>query len=498
MPLSPAQRQRYRRNIDVVGLGEAGQERLLGSQVLVIGAGGLGSAALPYLAAAGVGRIDIVDGDVVELSNMQRQVLHTDLGRNKAESAAERLRLLNPEVRVRPLTHFLDRARAEELFPDYDLVLDCTDTFGAKFMISDAAAAVGSALVWASAVGMQGQCSVFGVPDDAGTRLYLRDLIVTEPDARRLPVGDSTSASSGRWWARSARCRPPRRSSCWPASAPPSSAACSSWTPPVPAGRSCRCAAALPPPQPGGSLMLSVEEYLDRVLSLATVLPAEDCPIGTGFGRVLAADLTARLPVPRSTTRRWTASRCVRPTPSAVPGCGSWATSPRARTAHPAVGPRRGGPDHDRRTAASRGGRGRAGRGHRSGTGRRPAAGRGERPRDDPGRTSAAAARTSPLARRRCVAGSAGRPRPRRPPRRSATPRSRCIAARPSRSLATGSELVAAGGTLGFGQIPDSNSVLLAGLVEQFGGEVISAVAVADDADAFRRGSPRPPGRTWS
>jgi molybdopterin/thiamine biosynthesis adenylyltransferase len=188
MPLSPAQRQRYRRNIDVVGLGEAGQERLLGSQVLVIGAGGLGSAALPYLAAAGVGRIDIVDGDVVELSNMQRQVLHTDLGRNKAESAAERLRLLNPEVRVRPLTHFLDRARAEELFPDYDLVLDCTDNFGAKFMISDAAAAVGSALVWASAVGMQGQCSVFGVPDDAGTRLYLRDLIVTEPDVGDYPL----------------------------------------------------------------------------------------------------------------------------------------------------------------------------------------------------------------------------------------------------------------------------------------------------------------------
>lgn len=92
MPLTPAQQERYRRNIDVVGLGTEGQLRLLGSSVLVVGASGLGSAALPYLAAAGVGRIGIVDGDHVELKNMQRQVLHTELGRNKAESAAERSR----------------------------------------------------------------------------------------------------------------------------------------------------------------------------------------------------------------------------------------------------------------------------------------------------------------------------------------------------------------------------------------------------------------------
>ena len=102
MPLTPAQEERYRRNVDVVGMGAGGQERLLASSVLVIGAGGLGSAALPYLAAAGVGSIGIVDGDVVELTNMQRLVLHTDLGRNTAESAAERLGLLNPEVRVEP------------------------------------------------------------------------------------------------------------------------------------------------------------------------------------------------------------------------------------------------------------------------------------------------------------------------------------------------------------------------------------------------------------
>lgn len=187
MPLTPAQHERYRRNIDVVGLGTEGQLRLLGSSVLVVGAGGLGSAALPYLAAAGVGRIGIVDGDHVELKNMQRQVLHTELGRNKAESAAERLRALNPDVGVDVLADYLTPDRARELFADYDLVLDCCDTFAAKFMLSDAAEAVGARLVWAAAVGMQGQCSVFGVPTDDGEVLYLRDLFPHEPADGEYP-----------------------------------------------------------------------------------------------------------------------------------------------------------------------------------------------------------------------------------------------------------------------------------------------------------------------
>lgn len=183
MPLTSAQLERYRRNIDVVGLGLGGQERLLASSVVVVGAGGLGSAVLPYLAAAGVGELIVVDGDVVELGNMQRQVLHTELGRNKAISAAERLRLLNPDITVQEVPEFLSAQRARELFDVADLVLDCTDTFDAKFLISDAAQAVGARLVWASAVGMQGQCSVFGVPGDDGRALYLRDLIPEEPDS---------------------------------------------------------------------------------------------------------------------------------------------------------------------------------------------------------------------------------------------------------------------------------------------------------------------------
>lgn len=188
MPLTPQQLERYERNIDLVGFGVEGQERLLAASVLVIGAGGLGSAALPYLAAAGVGRIAIVDGDHVELKNMQRQVLHTELGRGKADSGAERLRALNPDITVEVYPEYLTPESARDLFPRYDLVLDCTDTFGAKFLISDAAEAVGARLVWASAVGMQGQCSVFGVPDEYGDRLYLRDLIPEEPPSGVYPL----------------------------------------------------------------------------------------------------------------------------------------------------------------------------------------------------------------------------------------------------------------------------------------------------------------------
>ncbi|RRD46632.1 HesA/MoeB/ThiF family protein [Tessaracoccus sp. OH4464_COT-324] len=187
MPLSAEERIRYQRNIDVRGIGEAGQERLLAARVLVVGAGGLGSAALPYLAAAGVGRIAVVDGDVVELGNLQRQVLHTDLGRNKAVSAAERLQRLNPGIRVEPIPRFLSDEEAAILFPQFDLVLDCCDSFSAKFMISDVARATQSRLVWASAVGMHGQCSVFGVPDEHGDVLYLRDLIPAEPPAGSYP-----------------------------------------------------------------------------------------------------------------------------------------------------------------------------------------------------------------------------------------------------------------------------------------------------------------------
>lgn len=188
MPLTDEQLERYVRNIDVVGMGIEGQQRLLDSSILVVGAGGLGSASLPYLAGAGVGRIGIVDGDRVELKNMQRQVLHTELGRNKAESAGERVKAINPDVSVEVFPNYLDLESAKELMVDYDIVMDCCDTFSAKFMLSDAAQAVDAVLIWASAVGMQGQCSIFGVPDENGRRLYLRDLFPEEPGPGQYPL----------------------------------------------------------------------------------------------------------------------------------------------------------------------------------------------------------------------------------------------------------------------------------------------------------------------
>lgn len=188
--LTPEQVVRYRRNIDVVGLGELGQRRLLGARVLVVGAGGLGSAVLPYLAAAGVGEISVADGDVVEVANLQRQVLHsTDgVGVNKAVSAAARLTALNPEVVVHVLSEMMTADRLAALAPELDLVLDCCDTFAAKFMLGDAAARAGVPIIWAAAVGMQGQVSVFGLPGPDGRVLTLRDLFADEPALGTYPL----------------------------------------------------------------------------------------------------------------------------------------------------------------------------------------------------------------------------------------------------------------------------------------------------------------------
>lgn len=139
------QEERYARHLMLEGVGRAGQEKLLAGSVLVIGAGGLGSPALFYLAAAGVGRLGVADGDRLELSNLQRQILHTTdrLGQSKATSARTTLAPLNPDVRVD--VHQL-RVSADNIAPllaDYDFVIDATDNFAAKFLINDACVAAG-------------------------------------------------------------------------------------------------------------------------------------------------------------------------------------------------------------------------------------------------------------------------------------------------------------------------------------------------------------------
>ncbi|MFT3859852.1 HesA/MoeB/ThiF family protein [Micropruina sp.] len=188
--LTDAQRERYRRNIDVVGMGEPGQLRLLGSTVLVVGAGGLGSPVITYLAAAGVGRLVIADGDVVETANLQRQVIHSGalVGVNKAISAAARVADLNPDVAVDVVPAMATARSLAELLPGVDLTIDCCDTYTAKFMVSDACAAAGAPLVWGSAVGVQGQVSVFGVATDDTRPVWLRDLFPSEPEPGSYPL----------------------------------------------------------------------------------------------------------------------------------------------------------------------------------------------------------------------------------------------------------------------------------------------------------------------
>lgn len=136
---------RYARHISLPGFGEEAQERLKNGSVLVIGAGGLGSPVLLYLAAAGVGRIGVADGDVVDTTNLQRQIIHTtaSVGVSKVASAASKMRDLNPEVRVDEYREFVDAGNIEELMAEYDFVIDATDGIGAKFLINDACVRAG-------------------------------------------------------------------------------------------------------------------------------------------------------------------------------------------------------------------------------------------------------------------------------------------------------------------------------------------------------------------
>ncbi len=162
-PLTPAQYARYRRHLTLPELGLEGQQRLLAGSVLLIGAGGLGCPAALYLAAAGVGRIGLVDDDVVDASNLQRQILFTthDLGRSKVEVARERLLALNPDVRVEVFATRLDSKNALELFADYDVIVDGTDNFPTRYLTNDACVLLGKPNVYGSIFRFEGQASVF-------------------------------------------------------------------------------------------------------------------------------------------------------------------------------------------------------------------------------------------------------------------------------------------------------------------------------------------------
>lgn len=168
--LSPAQSERYRRNILLPELGEKGQERLLASKVLIVGAGGLGSPAAFYLAAAGVGTLGIADFDKVDLTNLQRQILHrtADLGRSKAESAAEKIAALNPDVRTVILQTPIDAENARAIVRDWDFIITAVDNFATRFAVSDACVAERKPFSHAGVHGFAGQVYTYipGVSPD--------------------------------------------------------------------------------------------------------------------------------------------------------------------------------------------------------------------------------------------------------------------------------------------------------------------------------------------
>jgi len=161
--LSVDEIRRYSRHLIIPDVATTGQKRLKNARVLCVGAGGLGSPALMYLAAAGVGTLGIVDFDTVDESNLQRQVIHgvSDVGRPKVESAAASIREINPYVNVVVHNTALDRDNIFEIFGQYDLILDGTDNFATRYLVNDAAVLLGKPYVWGSIYRFDGQASVF-------------------------------------------------------------------------------------------------------------------------------------------------------------------------------------------------------------------------------------------------------------------------------------------------------------------------------------------------
>ena len=184
--LSPDERGRYARHLILPEVGLAGQERLKAASVICIGAGGLGSPLLLYLAAAGVGRIGIVDGDAVELSNLQRQVIHRSdaVGRSKARSAAESVHALNPHCQIDVHDVMLDITNVMDLIADYDVVCDGTDNFASRYLINDACVLSGKPLIYGSVQRFEGQVTVFNCNFESPN---FRDLLPVPPSPGAIP-----------------------------------------------------------------------------------------------------------------------------------------------------------------------------------------------------------------------------------------------------------------------------------------------------------------------
>lgn len=188
--LTAEESERYSRHIILPEIGVLGQRRLKNARVLVVGAGGIGSPVLLYLAAAGVGTLGVIDDDIVELNNLQRQVIHgvADVGRSKLTSARAAVGALNPLVAIRLHDTRLNAANALEIFADYDLVVDGSDNFATRYLVSDAASILGTPHVWGAVDRFEGQVSVFWEKHGPS----YRDLYPEAPSA-----GSALSCSEG-------------------------------------------------------------------------------------------------------------------------------------------------------------------------------------------------------------------------------------------------------------------------------------------------------------
>jgi sulfur-carrier protein adenylyltransferase/sulfurtransferase len=186
LPLSTDEERRYSRHLVLPGVGMGGQERLKRARVLLVGAGGLGSPAALYLAAAGIGKLGIADADIVSISNLQRQVLHRteDEGRLKVDSAADTLFSLNPNVNVIKIPERISADNAMEIISGYDIVVDGTDNFPSRYLLNDACVLSGKPLVFGSIFRFEGQVTVFGGKENP----CYRCLFPEPPPAQNVPT----------------------------------------------------------------------------------------------------------------------------------------------------------------------------------------------------------------------------------------------------------------------------------------------------------------------
>lgn len=177
---------RYQRQIQLKEVGLEGQHKIAKAKVLVIGAGGLGCPALQYLAAAGVGTIGIVDFDVVEMSNLQRQILYSvdDIGKSKASTAAKKLEQLNPEIKIKVYNFQITNANALDILENYDIIIDGSDNFATRYLINDACVILDKPLIYGAVLRFEGQIGVFNLTDKkSNCKTNYRDVFPESPDS---------------------------------------------------------------------------------------------------------------------------------------------------------------------------------------------------------------------------------------------------------------------------------------------------------------------------